>query len=65
MMIEKRLRPVSGFIVMTKNLFSSGGGVNYKIACDAHAKNIVVDRKAGLGSVKFEYQAGGETTSEA
>lgn len=37
-------------------------GVNYRIACDAHAKNIVVDRKAGLGSVKFEYQAGGETS---
>jgi len=52
---------------MTKTFFCflRGGGVNYKIACDAHAKNIVVDRKAGLGSVKFEYQAGGETTSEA
>jgi len=29
-------------------------GKTFKIVCDAFAKNIVVDRKAGLGSVKFE-----------
>jgi len=31
-------------------------GTLYKVTCDAFAKNIVVDRKAGLGSIKFEYQ---------
>lgn len=39
-------------------------GTTYKISCDAFAKNIVVDRKAGLGSVKFEYQRGGELSGD-
>merc|ERR1712193_313514 len=36
----------------------------YKIECNAFAKNIIVDSKANLGSIKFEYQNGGEIVSE-
>jgi len=39
-------------------------GKQYKVACDAFAKNIVVDRKAGLGSVKFEFQKGGDLAGD-
>lgn len=36
----------------------------FKIECNAFAKNIIVDSKANLGSIKFEYQNGGEIVSE-
>jgi len=36
----------------------------YKVECNAFAKNIIVDSKASLGSIKFEYQNGGEIVSE-
>jgi len=36
----------------------------FKVECNAFAKNIIVDSKANLGSIKFEYQNGGEIVSE-
>jgi len=36
----------------------------FKIECNAFAKNIIVDSKANLGSIKFEYQNGGEIVPE-
>jgi len=36
----------------------------FKVECNAFAKNIIVDSKANLGSIKFEYQNGGEIVAE-
>jgi len=35
------------------------GGKKFKVQCNAFARNIVVDSKAGLGAIKFEIQRGG------
>jgi hypothetical protein len=35
-------------------------GKLYKVECQAHARNIIIDAKANLGSIKFEVQNGGK-----
>lgn len=39
-------------------------GKLYKVECQAHARNIIIDAKANLGSIKFEYQYGGDLVAE-
>lgn len=50
----KKAQPTYESPIVAVQVGDLAAGTTYKISCDAFAKNIVVDRKAGLGSVKFE-----------
>jgi len=60
----KKAQPKYESPIVAVQVTNLEAGKQYKVACDAFAKNIVVDRKAGLGSVKFEFQKGGDLAGD-
>jgi len=47
---------------MLKQAIFRLGGKKFKVQCNAFARNIVVDSKAGLGAIKFEIQKDGTSS---